>query len=296
MSQLITFENYSPRNQGAEGIYQIGATEEHPEGVAGEISAAFGYTLTPYPDVDNLGGLIGRVGPAKELQENIAAVQSTLGTVEDAVAIARGWAKRSAFLAPVERMYASGEQAKGTIDLAIATGGVRNWMQRRADRLGKLAKERPVGGVLLAAGTRAMKPAEGLDVEEGMTEADYMEGIIVPKLGAYGIAAELLRVDSGVGDVVMAATVARTREIVDLRDSRIAIVSNAGAWVQNGGQYRRAAQAADDRFDASGGQFEVVSDSFQLGTGTEPTATHQNPFSAAGQIVRNLQEFSRNLA
>lgn len=138
-----------------------------------------------------------------------------------------------------------------------------------------------------------MKPGEGHDVVEGMTEADYMESVIAPRLGEVGIASEVLRVDSGVGDEVMRAAAHRASELVDLGEAHITVASNAGAWPQNAGQFRRAAQVVRQGFDMQGGQLEAIADSFPLGTGTEPAATHQHPLSAVGQIVRNLQEFSR---
>lgn len=290
-----TFETFSPIQPGPYTVYDIGATEAHPQGVAQEMAAAFGHELTPQPNTDNLGGLISKVGPAKELQANIAGVQEALGTDDDAVTIARGWAERSGLLVPVERLYATAERAEGAITLAVVTGGVRNWMSRRADRVATLAQARPLEGVLLAAGNRVMKPTEGPDVEEGMTEADYMHDVVAPQLGELGISTEVLRVDSGVGDEVMRAAVAKTSDLVGLGAERIAVVSNAGAWVQNGGQYRRAAMEVAQGFDVWNDQFEVISDGFPLGTGIEPTATHQNPFSAAGQIARNLREFTQHV-
>jgi len=54
----------------------------------------------------------------------------------------------------------------GDVDLALITGGVRNWMERRANRLLELAQLRRVGAVLLAGGNRVMNPSEGPGVEE----------------------------------------------------------------------------------------------------------------------------------
>ena len=65
--------------------------------------------------------------------------------------------------------------------------------------------------------------------------------------------------------------------------------------LQNVGQFRRAAREAyGNTFDINGQQILAVSDSFPLGTGVEPAATHQNPFTAASQITRNLQELVRH--
>lgn len=296
MSEPLTFANYSPSQHGLEGIYQIGATDQYPDGVAHDMAVAFNFDLTETPNVDNLGGLIGQIGPAKELQENIGRVQNVLGVEFDAVTIAQSWIARSGLLTPVEGLFDGVEPYNGSIDLAIITGGVRNWMDRRATRLIEYAEHVEVENVLLASGSREMKPGEGPDVEEGMTEADWMKTVLLPRLGSLGIDAKLLRVKSGIGDDVMEAAARKSQRMVPLSRSHVAVVSNAGNWPQNAGQYLRAAKKSVHSFNKDGDQFEVVSDSFPVGTGAEPTSTHQNPFTALGQIARNLQEFTRHAA
>lgn len=291
---MSDFREFNIETNTINDIYQIGNDATH-EGVIPEIAAAFSYDLTKQPSTENLGGLIAAVGPAKELQSNIGLVQSVLGTDESAVDIARGWSNRSGLLLPVEQSYKTGENIDGNIAAAVVTGGVRNWMIRRIERLSQLTKSREVNQVLLVAGNREMKPSEGADVEEGMTEADYMRTIIAQKLASLGIAARFVAVESGVGDNVMSRGVDELKKIIDPND-RVAVVSNAGAWVQNAGQFRRALVHPDGfgpDFDQNGEQLIVVSDEFPLGTGVEPAATHQNPFSAIGQIVRNAQELAR---
>ena len=141
-----------------------------------------------------------------------------------------------------------------------------------------------------------MKLAEGADVIEDMTEADYMKQVVAERLASLNIATTVVEVDSGVGDQVMDAGAQKAAEMVDLVAAKISVVSNAGAWVQNAGQFRRAVRkVGGPEFDRDGRQLFAVSDSFPLGTGAEPASTHQNPFSAAGQIVRNLQELVKQL-
>ena len=300
MAEGLTFDTYALDRDGQNGIYAIGA-EDGRGGVVEEIATAFEHDLSKRPDVENMGELIGKVGPAKELQENIERVQEALGTDEDAVAIARGWVERSGLLVPVQRSYVTAEKAEEPIDLAVITGGVRNWIHRRAVRLVELEEEVGVMNTLVVAGNRVMKTGEGPDVKEGMTEADYMREVILPNLnaGERGSPATLVEADTGTGDEVMMAGVEAIleQELVDLESGRIAVVSNAGAWVQNAGQFRRAVKAAVDiTFDHAGDRLVAVSDGFQLGTGAEPTSTHQNPFSASGQILRNAQELTRQAA
>lgn len=293
MTETLTFANYSPLIHGSDTIYEIGKTPDG-NGVIPEMAKAFGHDLTDVPTVDNLGELIAVVGPAKELQLNIEGVQEALGTSQNAVAIARDWVERSGLLNPVERTFASGHTTpRVQYDLSIITGGVRNWMHRRAELLEQIPSERAV----LISGSRAMKPAEGDDVEDGMTEQDYMREVIAPRLIGRGMLIDLVEVGSTVGNEVMSEGARKVANMVDLQDwiTSVIVASNAGAWVQNAGQMRRALQKIHPAFDRRGDQLSVASDAFLLGTGAEPTTTHQNPFSALGQIARNAQELVKHV-
>ncbi|MFO0920614.1 MAG: hypothetical protein U0451_03000 [Candidatus Saccharimonadales bacterium] len=266
-----------------DSVYDIG------DNVLQEIATAFEYDLTVEPSVDNLGGLIGVVGPAKELQENIGEVQRRLGVNGDSLSLATDWVKRSGLLTPVARSFATPEYGiDDTIfDVAVITGGVRNWMMRRANRL--VEEKNKVRDVYLVAGNRAMKTSEGEDVEEGMTESDYMQDVVNEVLKVAGLRVEIARVESSVGNEVMAMAADGISPT-----ATVLISSNAGAWVQNSGQLRRALRDRHSNFDKEGDRLFVISDEFPLGTGKETTATHQNPFSALGQIARNAQEIVRH--
>ncbi len=286
----LTFDQF----ELTDDVYELGG------GVLHEMAHAAEHELSDEPDVDNLGSLIGAIGPAKELQANIGRVQEVLGTDKNALELARGWVTRTGLLTPVENDFPRSHDSEGYGDIRIVviTGGVRNWMARRAIRLAQLSGGSDhIETTLLVAGNREMKPAEGPDVREGMTEADYMQEAIRPQLGNIGVSSEVIHVDSTVGDDVMRAAAEATANAYDFSDGAngVAIVSNAGAWVQNAGQYRRAMRAVIPSFDDTYAQLLVVSDGFKLGeTGTEPTSTHQNPFTALGQIVRNAQELVRH--
>ncbi len=284
MSERLTFKDFSPTNHS---VYEIG------DGVVPEMAEVFVHDLTSRPNVENLGELIGAIGPAKELQDNIGRVQEVLGTEQDAVGVARNWAERSGLLVPVDRSYMNPEASTSDADkfsVAVITGGVRNWMQRRADRLIDTDRNM-VSDALLVAGRREMREAEGPDVEAGMTEVDYMDSVVRGALEQAGLRVEIVRADSIVGDKVMDAA---AKEVG--KDDTVLVASNAGAWVQNAGQLRRAMTRIYPKADQDGDQLYVVSDSFELGTGQEPTTTHQNPFSALGQIARNAQELRRHQA
>lgn len=288
--RVLTFDQFSL----SDSVYDLGG------GVLHEMAASTGHELTAEPDADNLGGLISAIGPAKELQANIGRVQEVLGTDQDALELAREWVSRTGLLSPVERFFPDDRLLVNSTgyEVAVITGGVRNWMARRAIRLAQLSGSQEfIGTTLLVAGNRVMKTAEGPDVTEGMTEADYLDAVVKPQLGNIGLHSEVIRVDSVVGDDVMRAAAEAAAERNDLSDegNSVAIVSNAGAWVQNAGQFRRAMQSLVPVFDATSAQLLVVSDGFKLGeTGAEPTSTHQNPFTALGQIARNAQELVRH--
>lgn len=293
MSDSLTFRDYRPDLNDKEAIYSIGRSSEHPVGVAHEIAAAFEYELGVTPSAENLGGLIEKTGKAKELQQNIPQVQEVLGTSEDAIAITRGWAERSGLLLPVEQSYFKHEYRDEPFDLGIITGGVRNWISRRADRLIELNEKIGVSQVLLAAGNRPMATSEGPDVEEGMTETNYMELVIGERLAGAGIDTSFVGVSSGSGDEIMKVAAKEASYLVEPKLGHIAVISNAGAWVQNVGQFRRALIELVPSFDLEVSQLFAISDTIPLGTGSESTATHQNPFTAVAIIARGLQELVR---
>lgn len=285
MAETMTFTGFSPASASREAIYEIGSLDGGP-GVVREIADAYDYTLSEVPDEVNLGGLIKVVGPAKTLQDNIASVQDKLGTDKNALELARSWAVRSGLLVPVSRDFLTGAPIQDEHDSVVLTGGVRNWMERRAERLALLVKEgHRIGRVALVGGNRVMRTSEGLGVEEGMTEADYLAARIAPRLVAIGLEHEVYPVESAKGDDVMAVALTALEG-----SANPLFVANAGYWVQGAGQLLRAMQGG-----GIGRGLDVVSDSFLLGkTGEEPTSTHQNPFSALGQILRNLQELTRH--
>jgi hypothetical protein len=285
MTETLTFATIKPAEHNIMALNQLGG------GAVPEMAAAFGHDLATGPSVvENYGYLIGAVGRHKELQANITGVQTVLGTDQSAVELTRGWAERTGLLIPVERSFMTGEALPSEVDVALISGGVRNWMERRRKLLTEL-KGVEIGRVLLAAGRRQMKTSEGPDVRDGMTEADYLKEVVKPQIDDLGLTTEMLAVESEVGDEVMAKAAERIRPADD-----VLYVGNAGQVVLGAGQLRRAVQGLMPGFDQAGDQLFMVSGKFQLGTGNEPTATHQNPFTALGQIARNVQELARHMS
>ncbi len=293
MAETIRFDTYDILKDGAAGIYNIGATADNKQGVIPEIAAAFGHTLTAKPTPDNLAALVGKVGSAKELQRNIPTVQKVLGTTEDALTIARGWVERSGLMVPVDRSFLTPETIdENPVEAVLMSGGVRNWMMRRA----QIIKNLDIETIFLFSSDRVMSEAEGEDVKAGMHEREYMGKVIVPLLSHDNTYVSHIYTKMTDGDSVASKGAHVTDLILGLNPAKYGIVvaSNAGAWLQNAGQIRRGFRALNPQFDKNGQQLHVVTDEFKLGkTGEEPTATHQNPLSALGLVVRSALEIAK---
>ncbi len=289
----VRFDNF----EAPADVAEIGAVGNKP-GVLAEIATAFGHELDKPLTPENLGELIRSVGPAKTLLDNIDLVRQGLGTRKDPVGIATDWVRRSGLLVPVDRYYRFNEEPSLVADVALVTGGVRNWMMRRAALLASLPNDRVPRNVILVGGSRVMNVAEGPDVEPGMTEASYLRSIIVPFLkGKKGIDARAFTVESEHGADVMKKAAYEIDQVAGLNEinTKVLVVCNAGNWPQNAGQFRRAARKySGNIFEERSIGLHVISDKFPLGTGKEPAATHQNPFSALGQIVRNFYELAQH--
>lgn len=278
----VTFANFNPKEHS---VYEIGGD------VIPQIAEVFGHNLTDEPDVDNLGELIALVGPAKTLQDNIGLTEQRLGTDVDAVDLARNWVVKSGLLNPVDRSFPDFKQDRPPgSDFYVVTGGVANWMHRRADTLITEIEcvGIQIGTVLLAGGNREMKSDERDDLIDGEREYMYLTEVIRPKLVKNNIEVEqVVCVNSADGNDVATKLV---KYLAPRNPEEVTVVSNSGAWVQNAGQIGRAMVKND--IDPSD-RLYVISDDFPLGTDKEPASTHQNPFSALGQIARNAQEFAR---
>lgn len=261
-------------------------------GLLPEMAQTLGYELGESPDEASLRGFIGHIGPAMWLQDNIELVQEKLGTTESAKAVAADWVEHSGITEPLYRSFASPEVTVPTeFDAAFMTGGVARWMLRRAAHLRNLTEvsEVSVSDVVVAAGTREMKESEHSEVRELAkvfgrlpTEAEFAQTRIVPMLRSSGISARAVAVESGVGDEVMQSVV----EEMDDKGSILAI-GNAPAGIQVAGQFRVAARKENAGFDADGSRLFVASDAMPVSRYAESAATHQNPYTALGQVARS---------
>lgn len=271
-------------NEYAIGLHAVGNVAGIRAPIVDELSEVF--AIEPGEEgwtTDNLGSLIAKIGPAKTLQDNIQATEEVL-SISDGKDVAIAWVEASGLLEAVARNFEDPSAEMPTnFDSVVISGGVRNWMMRRANLLKEMIDQNTtVNEVVLAAGTRAMKTTEGPDVQEGDTEATYLEREIKPMLESVGLNVAMLAPDTEIGDEVASAVA----EYVKAAQA-VLVVCSAGNWIQNGGQIRRAI----------GGDINkvyVASDTFPVAKNDELPATHQNPFTALGIIARNLQELQRH--
>ena len=284
------------------GVYDL-ANELLPE-----MAEAMGYDLGETPNTEILQGLIGHIGPAKTLQDNIGLVQERLGTSADAVTIAADWAERSGCLDKTSRgfMHPGVDLSKIGFGAVVFNTGVGRWQERRAKQVIEL-KESGVKfqKAIIFAGNRAMAETEHPEVAEMAkahghppTESDFASTYITDILSANDISADVVVIESANGDEVFREGIKKKGFLYDWS---ILAVGNAPSTIQVAAQYRKAACSLDldddSRFDATGRQLYMAGDSIAVARQGESPATHQNPFTALGQIARNalmLHEQSRS--
>ncbi|PID32133.1 hypothetical protein CR970_01990, partial [Candidatus Saccharibacteria bacterium] len=241
--ELLTFANFKV---GEDDVAAIGG------GVLPEMATRFDYDLPEQPSSADLKGLIGAVGPAKELQKNIEATQKGMhernsGDRRPAVDVARDWVERSGLLVPVDRDVfgdtitspatteadADDELPTRSFGLAVVTGGVLRWMERRGEQLNVCASEAGIGKICLVGGTRVLKGSEGPGVLPKTTEGDYLENFIAPRFSKLGYDIDVVKPDSSKGSDI-AGAVADKVAAEQIDPSDVLVVATAGNWPQNG--------------------------------------------------------------
>lgn len=285
-------------------------------GVVPAIAGAAEVPLTPYPARNSDGGapqglpeaglaieadlkaLVGKVGPDKELQQNISAVRETLGP--DAREQIAEWVERSGILYPVERSFKTTEPMPKKTDAVVWGGGVANWMLRRATVTERFDPDN-VGRIYLPLGNRPVKAGEHqlagtYEKQRGRLpkEHEFVRTYILDRLVTAGFdpKPKVIPVASGVGDKVLDALFEREPQLLD---GTITVVANAPNAIQAAGQLRLAALRVDPSFDSTGEQLFVASDSVPLARRGEAAKTHQNPETALGQLVRNALFLQANI-
>lgn len=266
-------------------------------GLIRTVATAAGYELSETPDAANLGLLIGRVGPDKELQQNIGTVREALGG--QATGLIADWIELSGIMQPVERSFMHDTPLPEETDALIWGGGVVNWMLRRAAVAQRFDPER-VGRIYLPMGNRVTKPSEHQLVatharKHGRAPKEY-EFARAYLLGGLTLAGfepkpKVVPVATGDGDAVLRTFFGREPQLLD---GTITVAANAPNAIQAAGQLRVAARSVDPHFDSGGDQLFMASDSFPLARHGEPAKTNQNPETALGQLVRNALFLERN--
>lgn len=241
-------------------------------GVIRDIALRFDFSLDDI-NATSIGALIGHVAPMKTLQDNIAFAREKLGDIS----IARDWVTRTGLLYRTSRNFVTGEEA-GDEEAFVVRGGVARWMRRGlAVAFGLVAtNDKPVH---IYGSQAVMRTEQFDDVIEGMTENDYAE-LLQKKLYPQLIVHPIDR--SSGADV--AAAIATNHQ-----SQRIGVCTVAGNWVQAAGQVHDAAKTLvpECRLVKT---LTVHTDSYKLGvTGEESPATHQNPYSAIGVLLRSAQ-------
>ena len=280
--------------------YELGMNvHELADGLLPEMAAATGFNLAPEPSVENLEAFIKHIGPVKTLQDNISLAQERLGRTDNAVTIAADWVDRSGVLEPAHRNFAdTGVIMPRTFDNAFITGGVARWMLRRTEHLEELvASGIRIGRVDLPLGQKQMGEGEHDFVKEYAatngnlpTQVQFGVAYLVPRFMNAGLTVELLASDSEDGDTIMQ----EYAETADYIDGLVLAVGNAPSAIQTAGQFRVAAREYNSGFDTDARQLFVSSDTISVAREGEPPATHQNPYSALGQIVRNALFLQKN--
>ncbi len=288
MSEPRNFENYDLSSD----VYELA------DDLLPAMAKAFDVELGNSANEESMQNLIGEIGPAKFLQDNIGIVQDRLGRSGTAIEIAADWVERSGVLVPTRRSFASSEIVFPTqFDAAMISGGVARWMLRRANKLkAEVNSGTQIGTVYLSAGTRQMRETEhGLVGEYAKqqgslpTEREFAATYIASALRESGLRAKLFEQDTSEGDDLMSQF---AREVSGAES--FLVVSNAPAAIQTAGQFRVAARAVNDGFDRDGDQLYMVADGIGVARAGEGPATHQNPFTALGQIARNALFLHRN--
>jgi len=264
------------------------------DGLLREMAAAFNYNPLVSPTEEDLSSLVHEIGPHKELQKNIQHVKDVLGGPDTARQICIKWMERSGVLKALSGSFVNpgaGMPEGISFDAVIIRDGVANWMLRRL-MLALRLDPKTVNRVVLAMGDRLMGSVEHQLVASfiertgaGPFVGEFAEIFMVPALKAAGfthiVNPPWLTSD---GDEVCDAVFGNLPEL--LRGT-VLVVGNAPNTIQAAGQLRAAARRVDPSFDADDPQLFMMGDFFPLAYNDEPSATHQNPISGIGQIVRN---------
>lgn len=273
--------------------FSISALAESPDdlwslggGVLVDLANHFGFP-TKTPTVELMSEFVRTVGANKELQLNIAGSKQALGA--EAYATATDLLERSGIMRPLNRSFLDPSLTLPHEYMTVITGGVANWMLRRANVANSLSAAKN-HRLFLAMGSREMKLAEHPRVQvladqlrRLPTEYDFASHFLVPDLERSGYHAKAVNTECAAGDEVLEAFFA-AEPLLLYRE--LLVIGNAPSAIQSAGQLRIAARKMHSDFDSDGTQLFVRSDAFTVGRMGDSPAVSQNPISGLGALAR----------
>ncbi len=290
--------------------YELGEIAEHEFGVyqlADELIPEMAETLeldiTGRPVQETLGNFIGKFAPDKELQKNISLVQDRISVDE-----AADWVERSGVLKPIARAFRDETGLPEKFGRAVLTGGVANWILRRSTVLEQIDPAR-IYTVWLVAGDRKMSDNEHQLVKSHRerfawnnvetTEYKFMKKFVLPRLTDAWFNVRDFHAEGQTKGSAVLDDWAKFITTIDsaARKSKFLVPANAPASIQTAATIREALQKLDPTFDmAAEPQLYMISDTIPVARHGEGTATHQNPYSALGQILRSAKYLDKAAA
>lgn len=293
MSEQIDFSTVSLRDvrDNPQVIYDIGKGLEPDDiGVLPEIAEAFQAELSEIPDAQNLGQLVGAVGPAKTLRDNETGVETTLAKAP--IEISRDWVVRSGIMRPLDRGLWDAETPAPADSVKIGQGAVMNWQDRFATVMESVA---PSEVVLISGNRRMDTKTEIREANIGIfrletgrvpTEAEYAERFIAPRLRKVGHTVTELAFNTKDGAEIIRGMFEEKPELLE-RQLTAVRVANAGLPLAL--QIRRVAREIKPDFDDEANpQMFAMTDEIHLAENkaeTKDAKNNQSPVSALRQAV-----------
>lgn len=279
-NESLDFSNVSLANvqQNPNVVYELG------DGVIPKMAQEFGFELDDRANPDNMGKLIGVVGPKATLRDNKTILK-------DAIPTAAGWVEDSAIMKPVDGGLWTPDIPTPQDASLVLMGGVPNWIRRSTER----AINSPQTDVVIAAGGRVMESGSDLansDVKEFIadndrspTEAEFFDRYHRESLEAAGKSVTLFSSEAAGSADILSELFAQHPELLE---QKLAAVRVANAARTMALQLRLAAKTAHAGFDGQDApQMFAISDKIALAKTPEQAANpaeFQSPVTALRQI------------
>jgi|GEM_PF-3298562 len=302
MAETVTFANFD-MTQG--NVHDIGKSPEYERSVAGDIALAFGGST------EELGDLLGKVAPHKDLKDNIALARETLSKPEvqkklgyepgtNPHQIGHDWAMRAGLQTPVFRPFMESHTGDTPefFDAAIIPDRVVRWMGRMGNLAVEVSNSNASISELLIVPTKRTITKEESEEHAGLTRKQYAARELVPHVSEEGDFGFVTLAKALPSDAKGALVMEEVADFVDTRydlanpETRIVLPAVAGNWMQTGAQARKAFQGYAKSFDDTPGnrQLWVCSDQFDTDpTGTKPPSEAQDSLSAVGNFLRGVK-------